>query len=61
VLSNGAKLLQSKGFSYRIQAPGTPSDVAKMVFRAAVETNAQVRGFAPAERSLEDAFMEAIQ
>lgn len=61
VLSNGAKLLQSKGFSYRIQAPGTPSEVAKMVFRAAVETNAQVRGFKPAERSLEDAFMEAIQ
>jgi hypothetical protein len=32
-----------------------------MVFKAATETEAQVRGFKVAERSLEDAFMEAIQ
>lgn len=60
-LSRGAKLLQSKGYSYRIQAPGTPSEVAKMVFQTATETGAQVRGYKVAERSLEDAFMEAIQ
>ena len=60
-MMNGAKLLHSKDIGYRIQAPGTPSEVAKMVFAAAQETGAQVRAFKVAERSLEDAFMEAIQ
>jgi len=31
------------------------------VLQAATETNAQVRGVRLAERSLEDAFLEAIQ
>jgi ABC-2 type transport system ATP-binding protein len=61
VLSSGAKLLHSKGFTYRIQAEGAPTEVARMVFNAALKTEAQVRGFKVAERSLEDAFMEAIQ
>jgi ABC-2 type transport system ATP-binding protein len=61
VLSKGGKLLQTKGFSYRIQVPGTPSEAARLVWGAAQETGAQVRGFKVAERSLEDAFMEAIQ
>lgn len=60
-LTAGVKLLSSKGQSYRIQAPGTPAEVARLVFRSAQETGAQVRGFKVAERSLEDAFMEAIQ
>ncbi len=61
VLSDGAKLLHTKGSTYMIQAPGVPSEVAKRVFAAAGRTGAQVRGYKVAERSLEDAFMEAIQ
>ncbi len=60
ILSQGAQLLHSKGFSYRIQASGTPDQVARLVFQAARDTNTQVRGFQAAERSLEDAFLEAI-
>jgi len=59
-LSGGAQLLSSKGFSYRFQAPGTPDEVLRSLFQAAQATGAQIRGFAVAERSLEDAFLEAI-
>ncbi len=57
----GATLLESKGYRYRIQAPGTPDQVSKLAFQAARQTGAQVREFSVAERSLEDAFLEAIR
>lgn len=61
VLSKGAKLIHSDRAQYRIQAPGIPSEVAKLAFSAARETGAQIRGMKVAERSLEEAFLEAIQ
>jgi ABC-2 type transport system ATP-binding protein len=60
VLMNGAKLLSAHGTTYRLQVPGRPEEVLKMALAAARETGAQVRGFAAAERTLEDAFMEAL-
>lgn len=56
----GAKLLDVKRTTYRIQAPGTPEDVAKLALAAAKESGAQVRGFEVAERTLEEAFLEAV-
>jgi ABC-2 type transport system ATP-binding protein len=47
--------------TYRLQAPGLPSDVAAMVTEVARSVGAQVRGFAIAERSLEEAFLEAVK
>jgi ABC-2 type transport system ATP-binding protein len=60
VLSAGGKLLSSKGYSYRFQAPGAPAEVLRMMQIAAGQTGAQLRGFVVAERSLEDAFLEAV-
>lgn len=45
---------------YRITAPGTVNDVHRLVLQAARDTGAQIRGFQVAERSLEEAFLEAI-
>jgi ABC-2 type transport system ATP-binding protein len=56
----GVELLSAKLTSYRIQAPGTLNEVGKMVLEVARETGAQVRGFSMAERSLEEAFLEAL-
>ena len=57
----GATILETKGYHYRIQAPGTPDQVSKLAFQAARQSGAQVREFSAAERSLEDAFLEAIR
>jgi ABC-2 type transport system ATP-binding protein len=56
----GGTLLDARITTYRIQAPGTPEEVSRMVMKAARESGAQVRGFQVAERSLEDAFLEAV-
>lgn len=55
-----ANLLYSEEYRYRIQAPGTPEEVAKLVFSAARQSGAQVRGIKLAERSLEEAFLAAL-
>jgi hypothetical protein len=52
--------LEAKQHAYRVQVRGTPEEVCKLVLWTALETKAQVRGFRVAERSLEDAFLEAI-
>ena len=57
----GAKLLEHWGTTYRIQAPGLPEDVARLALEAASSSGAQVRGFHVAERTLEDAFLEAVR
>jgi ABC-2 type transport system ATP-binding protein len=59
-MAAGAELLQAKGIHYRLQARGAPSDVLALLFRAAEQSGAQLRGFRVAERSLEDAFLEAV-
>jgi ABC-2 type transport system ATP-binding protein len=58
--TRGAKLIEQRTYSYRIQAPGTPVEVCKLVVAAAKEAGAQVRGFSLAQRSLEEAFLEAV-
>ena len=40
--------------------PGTETRVGALLFEAARESGAQVRGFRPAQRSLEEIFMEAM-
>ena len=57
----GAQLLEARSFTYRMQAPGTPEEVAALALTAAKETGAQVRGFKLAERSLEEAFLSALE
>ncbi len=57
----GVTILDTKRSHYRIQAPGTPDQVSKLAFQAARQSGAQVREFSVAERSLEDAFLEAIR
>jgi len=62
VVKKGAALLATPARStYRIQLDGTPEDAARLAMQTAVETGAQVRGFRVAERTLEDAFLEAVK
>jgi ABC-2 type transport system ATP-binding protein len=56
----GATLAQHQGASCRFTfAQGTTS-VGRLIFEAANEAGVQVRSFRPAQRSLEDVFMEAV-
>jgi ABC-2 type transport system ATP-binding protein len=59
--ARGLDVTGPKVTTYRLQAPGTPADVAAMVTEVARSVGAQVRGFAVAERSLEEAFLEAVK
>lgn len=58
----GAKLLHSMGAHYRFEfkQPGAGADIGALMLRTAQAVGAQVRGFEPASRSLEDVFLEAI-
>ncbi len=47
--------------TYRIQLPGVAEDASKLAMTVAKETGAQIRGFAIAQRTLEDAFLEAVK
>ncbi len=58
--AQGAVVMPPKRTTYRIQLPGLPEDVARIAMQVARDSGAQVRGFVIAERSLEDAFLEAI-
>jgi len=58
--SKGASVMLPKRTTYRIQMPGLPEDAAQIVMQVAKDSGAQIRGFVQAERSLEDAFMDAI-
>lgn len=55
----GAQLLERKSNTYRILAPGSPDQIARLVMKASRESESQVRGFIVAERSLEEVFLEA--
>jgi ABC-2 type transport system ATP-binding protein len=57
----GAQVLRQAGSQYRLSLPSSPADVGRQLFEAAKEANAQVRGFRPAQRSLEDIFLEAVE
>lgn len=57
----GAKVISRLSHSYRVQfTDGVPS-VSQAIFLAAKNSNAQVRSLRQAQRTLEDAFLEALQ
>lgn len=60
VAALGGQLLEAKSNHYRVQTDKTPDEASKLIMAAARNANAQVRGLRLAERSLEDAFLEAI-
>lgn len=57
----GAEVSGPTFSTYRVQLPGSPSTVVREILRVAATSGAQVRGLALAERSLEEAFLQAIQ
>jgi ABC-2 type transport system ATP-binding protein len=57
----GAALLHNQGSHYRFEfKQRSDADIGGLFLRIAQQTGAQVRGFEPAIRSLEEVFMEAI-
>lgn len=56
----GFSLVSAKGNWYRMESGEPTGDLAAPVFAAANEAGVQVRGLKPGMRSLEEAFMEAI-
>ncbi|HVT11368.1 MAG TPA: ABC transporter ATP-binding protein [Fimbriimonadaceae bacterium] len=62
VRGKGATFLERPARStYRIQVDGLPEDAARLCMQCAQQTGAQIRGFHVAQRTLEDAFLEAVQ
>ncbi|AIE85677.1 ABC transporter ATP-binding protein [Fimbriimonas ginsengisoli] len=56
----GANVELLKFTTYRVQLPGLPEEVARNVIEGALKSRAQVRGLTLAERSLEEAFLDAV-
>jgi ABC-2 type transport system ATP-binding protein len=56
----GGSILSEWGPRYRVELPDGAVP-AELLFRMARETGAQLRGFRVAQRSLEDAFLEAVE
>jgi ABC-2 type transport system ATP-binding protein len=61
VTLQGLTLLSLERTTYRLKGKGTPSEVKWQVFEAARGAGAQIRGFSLAERTLEQAFLSAIE
>lgn len=57
----GLELVREVGERYRLRAPDASTDPARAVFLAAREAGAQVRSLQPAQRSLQDVFLEAVE
>ncbi|CAN5614847.1 ABC transporter ATP-binding protein [soil metagenome] len=57
----GAQVEMLKLGTYRVRLAGDPQDAHLLALRAARKTGAQLRGFGLAERSLEEAFLQAIE
>lgn len=60
VTAAGLVLISLDRTTYRLRGPGTPGEVQQIVFAAAQQCGAQIRGFELAERTLEEAFLSAI-
>lgn len=58
--ARGATLVHRVGSSCRFEIPATEPEPYRLIFEVSAAAHAQVRGFRPAERSLEDVFMEAV-
>lgn len=61
VVRRGGGIVSRLGSLYRIRLPDGADDPARFLFDCAAECRAQLRGFRPAARSLEDVFVEAIE
>lgn len=59
-IAQGFQVLQNKGSHLRLQGRGTRVESVRALFHIARTSNAQLRGVALAERSLEEAFLEAV-
>jgi ABC-2 type transport system ATP-binding protein len=57
----GAEVLRQFGSHYRLRLMDGEAGLSRMLFEAARESGAQVRGFRTASRSLEDIFLEAVE
>jgi ABC-2 type transport system ATP-binding protein len=57
----GVALLESRPYIYRVQIPGSPEQLAPLALATAKATGAQIRGFKLAERTLEEAFLDALE
>lgn len=56
----GVEVKQKEAYSYRVKGNISQHDLRLLVLIAARESGAQVRGMTVAERSLEEAFLEAL-
>ncbi len=56
----GLKLVEAKDHTYRLQGEGTLEEQCDLAFRAARESGSQIRGLHRAQKSLEEAFLEAV-
>jgi ABC-2 type transport system ATP-binding protein len=56
----GAELLEHVRQRYRMRLPMTIDESAAICFATAEKTGAEIRGFTPAERTLEEVFLEAV-
>lgn len=56
----GLKVVGVIGVKARVTGPGTRGENTRLVFAAARQAGVQVRSVAPAERSLEEAFLEVV-
>ena len=57
----GIQLVSAKGTAYRVQSDLPHEQTTRLLFEAAQESGAQIRGLHIAERSLEEAFLEAVR
>jgi ABC-2 type transport system ATP-binding protein len=57
----GITVLHQAGSRYRLDLPDNTTDPGLEIFTAARDACAEVRGFQPTVRSLEDIFMEAVE
>jgi ABC-2 type transport system ATP-binding protein len=56
-----ARLAAQQGSRLRFEFSVGTDDIGRRIFLAARESGAEVRGFRPAQRSLQDIFMEAVE
>ncbi len=60
LISSNCEIIREQGHTLRILSPFSPEETTKLIFRAALFSEVQVRSIEPARRTLEEAFMEVI-
>lgn len=56
----GGTVAEVRGNTLRVGFDDNATEIGHKIFTAAIQSGVQVRGFIPAQRSLEDVFLEAI-